>query len=111
MLLNFRERTPKRTDRGAIELLHTFYLLLELNSPQLVQWCLPQNKTDRQTRLLYYYGVVFEVENELGKCDGFVYPDALPTVQSTAHHNIHSELCNALISRALALILNCKCIV
>jgi hypothetical protein len=30
-------------------------------------------------------------------------------VQSTAHHTIHFRLCTALISRALALLSNCKC--
>jgi hypothetical protein len=30
-------------------------------------------------------------------------------VQSTAHQTLHFVLCNALVSRALALISNCKC--
>jgi hypothetical protein len=32
------------------------------------------------------------------------------SVQSTAHQTLHFGLCNALISRVLALISNCKCI-
>jgi hypothetical protein len=41
----------------------------------------------------------------------YIFTDNIPiNVQSTAHQTIHYGLCTALISSALALISNCKCI-
>jgi hypothetical protein len=42
------------------------------------------------------------------KVDNMFY--AKSQVQSTAHQTVHSGLCIALISKALALISNCQCI-
>jgi hypothetical protein len=65
--------------------------------------------------MISYYSRVAEVEYNNFTLHfyvikvAFCYYEIYRNIQSTVYQNIHFSLCTALIVRALALLLNCKC--